>query len=281
MTPLAGRSAVVIGVGGVGGGISRQLAAAGMRVAVADIDPAAAEAARAAIVAAGGTAVAEAVDATDRDDLARLARRAAAELGGPHLLVTTVAAITDRRLDACSEDDWAWITEANLMSAVRAVDVFLPFLRAHREPAHVVVTTSLAGLVTTPASALRGGLRNGLYSTTKHALVGYADMLRHELAEEGIGVSLLCPGVVEGNLRSTAARLRPARFGGPEPDPQIGMEPKRDPMSADHVGRLVVRAVEADRFWVFTHPESAQLVAARYEELRDGFAFLADAGEDG
>ena len=280
MTPLAGRSAVVIGVGGVGGGISRQLAAAGMRVAVADIDPAAAEAARAAIVATGGTAVAEAVDATDRADLARLARRAAAELGGPHLLVTTVAAITDRRLDACSEDDWAWITEANLMSVVRAVDVFLPFLRAHREPAHVVVTTSLAGLVTTPASALRGGLRNGLYSTTKHALVGYADMLRHELAEEGIGVSLLCPGVVEGNLRSTAARLRPARFGGPEPDPQIGMEPKRDPMSADHVGRLVVRAVEADRFWVFTHPESAELVAARYEELREGFAFLAEAGED-
>jgi NAD(P)-dependent dehydrogenase (short-subunit alcohol dehydrogenase family) len=278
VTALAGRGVVVVGSGGVGTGIAVAMGEAGARVLVADIDPAAAQRAAAAVAATGARAAAAVADATDRESLAALAERAVAEGaragGGPHVLVTTVAAITDRRLDACSEADWAWIIEANLMTVVRAVDVFLPVLRASGGRAHVVITTSLAGLVATPAATLRGGLRNGLYTTTKHALVGYADMLRHELGEEGIGVTLLAPGVVEGNLRTTSARLRPARHGGPLPDPQAGMEPKRSPMPGVDVGRLVVGAVESDRFWVVTHPESVELVEARHRELLDAYNAL-------
>jgi NAD(P)-dependent dehydrogenase (short-subunit alcohol dehydrogenase family) len=275
MNELDGRTAVVIGVGGVGRGIARRLSAEGVRVALADIQPEVAPAVAGEITDAGGVAAAFRVDATDRGSLEELAERVAAELDGPHLLVNTVAAITDRPLDRCTEDDWAWIIESNLLSMVRSVDVMLPYLRAGGQGGHIVLTSSAAGLVTVPAEQLRGGLHNGLYSTTKHALVGYAEMLRHELAPEGISVSLLCPGVVEGNLRSTAARLRPSRYGGPEPDPQVGMEPKRDPMPADEVGRLVVRAVRAGEFWVFTHPDTLALVTARYEDQRRAFAFLA------
>ncbi len=275
MNELDGRTAVVIGVGGVGRGVARRLAGEGMRVAVADIQPPVAAAVADEITASAGVAMAAAVDATDRASLAALAERVAADLDGPHLVVNTVAAITDRPLDRCTEDDWAWIIESNLLSMVRSVDVMLPYLRAHGQEAHIVLTSSAAGLVTVSAEQLRGGLHNGLYSTTKHALVGYAEMLRHELAPEGIGVSLLCPGTVEGNLRSTAARLRPPRYGGPEPDPQVGMEPKRDPMPADEVGRLLVRAVRAGEFWVFTHPETQELLAARYDDQRRAFAFLA------
>jgi NAD(P)-dependent dehydrogenase (short-subunit alcohol dehydrogenase family) len=280
MNGFEGRIAVVIGVGGVGRGVARRLAGEGMRVAVADIQPPVAAAVADEITTSGGVAMASAVDATDRVSLQALAERVAAELDGPHLVVNTVAAITDRRLDSCSEDDWAWIIESNLLSMVRSVDVMLPYLRAHGQEAHIVLTSSAAGLVTVPAEQLRGGLHNGLYSTTKHALVGYAEMLRYELAPEGIGVSLLCPGTVEGNLRSTAARLRPRRYGGPEPDPQVGMEPKRDPMPADEVGRLLVRAVRAGEFWVFTHPETQELLAARFDDQRRAFEFLA-ADRDG
>jgi NAD(P)-dependent dehydrogenase (short-subunit alcohol dehydrogenase family) len=276
MRELDGRTAVVIGVGGIGRGVARRLAGEAMRVAVADIQAPVATAVAAEITAAGGVAMAGTVDATDRASLGRLAERVAAELGGPHLVVNTVAAITDRPLDRCTEDDWAWIIESNLLSMVRTVAVMLPYLRVHGRESHIVLTSSAAGLVTVPAEQLRGGLHNGLYSTTKHALVGYAEMLRHELAPEAIGVSLLCPGTVEGNLRSTAARLRPARYGGPEPDPQVGMEPKRDPMPADEVGRLLVRAVRAGQFWVFTHPETQELIAARYDDQRRAFEFLAE-----
>jgi NAD(P)-dependent dehydrogenase (short-subunit alcohol dehydrogenase family) len=215
------------------------------------------------------------VDATERASLEALAELVRRQFGDLHLLVNTVAAITDRRLDRCSELDWAWIIESNLLSMVRSVDILLASLRAHRQPAHIVLTTSIAGLVSIGPEQLRGGLHNGLYTTTKHALVGYAEMLHHELAPEGIGVSLLCPGTVEGNLRTTAARLRPERYGGPEPDPQVGMEPKRDPMPGDEVGRLLVRAVKADEFWVFTHPQTEEMLRARYQAQQRAFEFLA------
>jgi NAD(P)-dependent dehydrogenase (short-subunit alcohol dehydrogenase family) len=274
---LDGRTAVVIGVGGVGRGIAGRLVHEGMRVVVGDVQPEVASAVAEGLVASGGTAAAWPVDATDRESLRELAEQTTRRFGGPHLVVNTVAAITDRPLDRCSELDWAWIIESNLLSMVRSVDVLLPYLRAHGQPAHFVATNSVAGLVAIGPDELRGGLHNGLYTTTKHALVGYAEMLRHELAPEGIGVSMLCPGTVEGNLRSTAARLRPPRYGGPEPDPQVGMEPKRDPMAGDEVGRLLVRAVRADEFWVFTHPQTRDLIEARYEAVRRGFEFL-DAG---
>ena len=276
MRELGGRTAVVVGVGGVGRGIARQLAAHGMRVVVADVRADVASTVADDLTATGGRAMACPVDATDRGSLKALAERASREFGGPHLLVNTVAAITDRPLDRCTELDWAWIIESNLLSMVRSVDVLLPYLRAHRHPAHIVLTNSVAGLVAMGPEALRGGLHNGLYTTTKHALVGFAEMLRQELAPEGIGVSMLCPGTVEGNLRSNAARLRPDRYGGPEPDPQVGMEPKRDPMPGLEVGRLLVRAVRADEFWVFTHPQTQEMIESRHQAQRRAFAFLAD-----
>lgn len=79
----------------------------------------------------------------------------------------------------------------------------------------------------------------------------------------------------------TRLRLRPARFGGPEPDPQIGMEPKRSPMSGDEVGRLLLRAIRADQFWVFTHPQNRALVEAGHAEVMAGFDFLGADGRDG
>src|SRR5207253_117553 len=98
-----------------------------------------------------------------------------------------------------------WGIELNLLSMVRAVDVFLPRLRAHGTGAHIVNTASVAGLVVlqgTPHGA--SGVPNGIYSATKHAAVAYCTMLRYELAGERIGVSVLCPGTIATNLRVTS-----------------------------------------------------------------------------
>jgi NAD(P)-dependent dehydrogenase (short-subunit alcohol dehydrogenase family) len=268
---LTGKTAVVVGAGsGIGRGIALGLAAAGMRVTAADIDGASAEAVAAEITAAGGTGRSARVDATDRSSLTALAEGAVAEHDAIHLLVNTVGVILDRGLDVATEEDWAWFFDFNIMASVRNVDVFLPYLRAHGEPAHIVVTSSMAGLLAMgPAIVM---VKNGLYTTTKHALIGYADMLRQELAPEGIGVSVLCPGLVQGNLSATSARNRPERFGGPlAPPERIGM-----PMSAmpsEFVGPIVAAAVEHNRFYIFTHPENVELVEARHQEVLADFAF--------
>jgi NAD(P)-dependent dehydrogenase (short-subunit alcohol dehydrogenase family) len=273
MEDLTGRVAVVIGGGsGIGRGIALGLATEGMRVVVADIDAASAEGVRDEIAGAGGTATSSQVDGTDRQSLGHLARGTVAEHGAVHVLSTNVGVVADLPVASASEADWAWIIEFNLMSAVRAVDVFLPHLRASGGPAHIVITASLAALLAPPSVS---GLHLGLYTATKHALLGYAESLRGELAAEGIGVSLLCPGMVRSNLAATSARHRPARHGGPLPPPP-SREPPATMMAPEAVGPVVVRGIRANRLHILTHPSSRGLVEARHDALVDDFAFFAE-----
>jgi NAD(P)-dependent dehydrogenase (short-subunit alcohol dehydrogenase family) len=272
MEDLSGRVAVVIGGGsGIGRGIALGLAAEGMRVVVADIDGASADGVRDEIADAGGTATATVVDGTDRGSLGHLAEGTVAQYGAVNVLSTNVGVVADRPLTTASEADWAWIIEFNLMSAVRAVDVFLPHLRA-AGAGHIVITASLAALLAPPSVS---GVHLGLYTATKHALLGYAESLRGELAGEDIGVSLLCPGMVRSNLGATSARHRPARHGGPLPPP-ADREPPVTMMAPEAVGPVVVRGIRSERLHILTHPESLGLVQARHAAVVDDFAFFAD-----
>lgn len=278
MQELQGRNAVVIGTGGIGRGIALGLATEGMAVGVTDIDPGAADAVAAEVTAGGGRAVAAQADATSRLSLDSLAARMVTELGGVNVLVNTVGVILDRRLDEATEEDWQWFLEFNVLASVRSVNSFLPHLRASGDEAHIVITSSMAGLLALPP-AMVGGIYNGLYTTTKHALIGYCDMLRAELEPEGIGVSVLCPGLVAGNLSATSAKNRPERFGGPLPSPErraaSGMP---GAMPGDDVGPIVARGIKGNRFYIFTHPdESAALVQRRHQGVLDDFEFYRSA----
>lgn len=271
MQELDGRTAVVIGGGsGIGRGISLGLGAAGMRVVVADIEPDAAATVAAEIRDRNGTAVARRVDGTSVDSLEELAAFATAEYGAVHVLSNNVGVIADRPLPDATEADWGWFLEFNVMAIVRGVRVFLPHLRAHGEPAHIVNTSSMAGLLALDP-ALTGGVHTGLYTTTKHALIGYSAMLRAELEPEGIGVSVLCPGLVAGNLSVTAARNRPERFGGPAPAPPRQVPPSAMPNEA--IGPRVVAGIRANRLHLFTHDDEyiATMLQARHDALLADF----------
>ena len=280
MDELKGRGAVVVGGGsGIGRGIALSLAAEGMQVLIADIDIENAGAVREEIGSHGGEAFAARVDATDRDSLAQLAARAAEDLGRVHLLVNTVGIHANAPVDS-GEDVWAWFVEFHLMTAVRVVQAFVPLLRAHDDGGHIVLTSSMAGLVAFSAEETNG-VNTGVYTTLKYAVVGYGDMLRHDLASEGIGVSVLCPGGVETSLASTSAKHRPERFGGPMPDPMAGRElppevrEKLGIIPLETVGPIVVRGVRANRSYILTHPEMVDAVRGRQEQLLADFAFFA------
>ena len=271
MEALEGKTAVVIGGGGgIGRGTSLGLADAGMHVVVADIELESATRVADEIVAGGGSARARQVDATDSASLAELAAFAESESGGVHVLSNNVGVIATRNLVESTEADWAWYLEFNVMAIVRGVNAFLPHLRAHGEPAHIVNTSSMAGLLALPPQAT-GGVDTGLYTTTKHALVGYCSMLRAQLEPEGIGVSVLCPGLVAGNLSATAARNRPARYGGPEDVAERTPPPSAMP-NAD-IGPSVVAGIRANRLYIFTHHDAAiaDMLQARFDALRADF----------
>lgn len=277
MDDLNGRVAVVTGGGsGIGRGIALALGVEGMTVAVADIQRASAEAVAAEIESAGGRAVAIGVDVTSVESLAAACNEITARVGRVNLLcanagvLARVGPLVDHTIE-----DWEYTLSVNVMGIVKTVTAFLPALRESAPEAHIVTTASLGGLV----SEVRAPI--GAYIASKYACVGYSEMLRAELAGEGIGVSVLCPGVVESNLMATSAANRPDAFGA-APAPQLAAEggasaPPLPPwaIAAEDVGPIVIRAIRAKRFYVLTHPRAWSIVEGRLQEMRADFDFAA------
>jgi NAD(P)-dependent dehydrogenase (short-subunit alcohol dehydrogenase family) len=284
MDELNGRVAVVTGGGsGIGRGIALGLAAEGMTVAVADIQATKAEAVAAEIEAAGGRALALAADVTSGDSLVALAKEVVARSGGVNLLcanagvLARIAPLADHTIE-----DWEYTLSVNVMGIVKTVDAFLPALRESAPDAHIVNTASLGGLTADVRAPI------GAYIASKYACVGYSEMLRAELASDGIGVSVLCPGVVASNLVGTSSENRPDAFGEqaqPQLVPAGGARGGRlspadfQPMAAEEVGPIVVRAIRANRLHILTHPRAKALVERRLQGMLDDFDFAAHATE--
>jgi NAD(P)-dependent dehydrogenase (short-subunit alcohol dehydrogenase family) len=281
MTELRGNGAVVIGSGsGIGRGIALALAREGMRVAVADIDGEWADKVAAEVVEAGGDAKGYTVDGVDQESLKELADATERYFGaGPTVLSNNVGVACSKRLDTATENDWGWVIEYNLMSAVRSVDVFLPYIRAHGKGGHIVNNAAVAAIVAITAPSVGStGAPLGLYMASKHALFGYTETLRFELAPENIGVSMISTGTVPSQLARTSARNRPERYGGPF---ELGQRPKPatkvtgpEPPSAEVVGDMVVRGIQANRLHIFSHPEWRERVQWRYDAMLGDFDFL-------
>ena len=127
---------------------------------------------------------------------------------------------------------------------------------------HFGITGSMAGL-----TASAGG--SPAYDATKYAVVGIAEGLRAELEGTDIGVTLLCPGLVNTRIWD-GARARPERYGGPRNLPEeTGERWRQDGMSVDFVAAAALDAVDANEFYVVT-PEAADradAITARSDAL--------------
>lgn len=278
MEKLIGRGAVVVGGGGgIGRGIALALAGEGMRVFVADLDAGNAERVRDEITAAGGEAYAQRVDATDPSSAQAAAAAAEESLGRVHLLVNTVGVMADAGVTTAGEAVWRWFIELHLMTLVHVVNAFLPALRAHDDEAHIVITSSMSGLIALPPTQT-GGLNTGVYRVLKHAVVGYGAMLRQELSGDEIGVSVLCPGLVHTDLDANSARHRPERFGGPMDTPAALHAPNLVALEPEQIGPIVVKGIKAGRAYIFTHPEFAGPMRRYTDSILADFAFIGAAG---
>jgi short-subunit dehydrogenase len=156
------------------------------------------------------------------------------------------------------------------------VQTFARRLEAHGEGGHFVNTASMAGHIAVP------GL--GVYAMSKFAVVGLSEVMRADLAAKGIGVSVLCPGVVRTNIFDSG-RNRPAALAGERDTASLvldsaGSDDGRAARLADLmanaldpaiVGDMVLHAILTDEFYIFTHPEIGQLSAARGEEMAASF----------
>ena len=158
--------------------------------------------------------------------------------GAAHLLCNNAGVGGGGRLDSQTMKDWEWVVGVNLWGVVHGIQVFLPHLQANADGGHIVNTASMAGLAPFPGI--------GVYNATKYAVVGISETLAIELAGSGVGVSVLCPGVVNTNIfksqRNRPEHLRnparnvAARAANDEMITQVGIDPSE---VADKVAHAV------------------------------------------
>jgi NAD(P)-dependent dehydrogenase (short-subunit alcohol dehydrogenase family) len=261
MKDLQGKAAFVTGgANGIGRAIAESFAREGVAVAIADIDPRAAEKTCKEIEASGARAIPVECDVTRNESLAEALRTATETLGPIHLLVNNAGAFAVSPLEETSRRDWEWLLEVNVVGVVNGLHTFLPHMRAHGEPAHIINTGSVAGHIAGPGVSV--------YTASKFAVVGLTECLRAELADTQIGVSILCPGVVKTGLIDSSREHRPERHGGRDADPGVDVAAITDNgTDPAMIGDRVVAAVKAGEFYIFTHPDLKPAFEARFTRI--------------
>ena len=232
MESMKDRVIVVTGASkGIGAELARQWAREGARLALAARDEAALRAVAAECAALGGQAEAIVTDVAVEDDCRRLVERTVAAFGGLDVLVNNAGATMWARFeDIADMAILERIMKVNYLGAVYCTRHALPHLRASR--GRLVAVSSLAGRTGVPT-------RTG-YAASKHAMMGFFDSLRIELADTGVAVTTICPGFVSTGIRENAT--------GPDGKPiRVSPVKEGEVMGVEECARLTREAVAARR----------------------------------
>ena len=266
MKDLAGRTAFVTGgANGIGLGLARVLLDQGCKVAIADIREDSIEAALATLD--NREVMGVKLDVTSRDRFAEAADEVEERLGPVSLLFNNAGINLFRSIDESSYADWDWVLGVNLGGVINGVATFVPRMKERGQGGHIVNTASMASFL---ASAMPG-----IYNCSKFAVRGLSESLRHSLHPHGIGVSVLCPGLVNSEIyRSDEIRTPGTEQGGHATDPafvemlgnvhKFGMDPVE-------VAEKVVAAIRANRFYIFSHPEFKDELREVFDQILENF----------
>jgi len=268
LNDLAGKVAVVTGgASGIGKGIASRLLAQGMRVVISDIELGALNAAAAELGITGIRA-----DVSSLESVQQLADEVVRKFGAVHVVCNNAGVGSVARVADMKTSDWQWLLGVNLWGVIHGVSVFLPLLQSNPDGGHIVNTASMGGFATLP------GL--GAYTTSKFAVVALSETLAMELEEDRsrVGVTVLCPGPVRTNLKSSQRNRPSSLTGGALVDTDLETSEQGAQMRwlvPDEVGDIVVRAIRRGDLYALTHPEMAGIPAARHERIAEAFRTAA------
>jgi len=279
MSELTGGTAVVTGGGsGLGAAMAQLWAGEGMRVAALDIDAAAAAGTADALRAAGTESLSAGVDVADRAALDAAAAAVRDAFGSVNIVCANVGVQHFDKLEDLSPETWQWLLGVNVIGTANTVNAFLPLLRAADGPRHFVLTSSIASVVPSP--------RQGVYIVSKFAVTGFADVLRQELADDGITVTTVFPsGMLTNHLGSSLA-ARPDDLGPAElrdDDIEVVSSTSGDlaielTTAEDAVSRLVAAVTAGDPYH-FTHGDRLEELVARHRAIESAYeAMRTDRG---
>lgn len=176
---------------GIGKATAKAFAKKGADLVIADNHTQRLEETANEIKAAGARVLAKQVDVSYRNQVESFASFVMSERGHVDILINNAGVGVGGTLLDTSIEDYEWIFSINYWGVLYGLKAFLPHMVA-RKYGHIVNTASGAGLCSIPAMSA--------YCSTKFAVVGLSETLRAEIKRYGIGVSTICPGIINTNI---------------------------------------------------------------------------------
>jgi len=201
MKDFQNKVAVITGAGsGIGRALARDLAAAGARLALSDVNQVGLQETADSLGLGSDRLITEAFDVADRDAFYAFAERVTGHFGAAHLVFNNAGVALGATVEEMSYEDFEWLMGINFWGVVHGTKAFLPHLKAAGE-GHIVNVSSVFGLIGVPTQSA--------YNAAKFAVRGFTEALRQELEMEGGRVS--CTSVHPGGIKTNIARN--ARMG--------------------------------------------------------------------
>lgn len=270
MDDFSGKIAVITGgASGIGLATAKVLAREGMKLVLADIEQGPLDAAVADFNAQGTDTIGILTDVSSREQVNAMADQAFDHFGKVHMLFNNAGVALNGAIQDMTHADWEWSMNVNLWGPIHGVEAVVPRMIKQDEGGHILSTASFAGLV--PNQGL------GIYCVTKYGVVALSECLFRDLRPHGIGVSVLCPMIVDTNI-GNSARNRHDAYGGPA---EIRRRSEEDQanlrggnLQVKEVAELVLNAVKAGRLYIHTHADAQQYVRNRFNRIDKDFEAL-------
>ena len=264
------RVAVVTGAAsGIGRGMVETFIEAGMKVVLADVDKTKLQTTVKTFQDSGAEVLGVHTDVSKQNQVKDLADRTIDAFGAVHVLCNNAGVEVGGRYSwKIPLESWSWVLGVNLMGVINGLHYFLPIMLKQDSEAHIVNTSSIAGLISNSIGIP--------YGVSKHGVVALTESLYLELQILGakVKVSVLCPGSVNTDIMESSERNRPADIPAPlklSEEESIfkeafktwikrGLDPKV-------VGKLVIEAIKEERLYIITTNDFDRNIQQRMKNI--------------
>ena len=266
-----GKVAVITGgASGIGRSLARSFAKRGCKIVLADVNKETLDETAQELEKIGSEVLSVITDVSNREQVSHLAEVSYNHFGNVNILCNNAGVSSIGPFRLLNFEDWDWVLGVNLFGVIYGTKVFLNRMLQSKEQCYIVNTSSLAGLI---------AVDSGPYTTSKFGVVAFSEFLAQNCFNTNVGVSVLCPGLVNTNIHKNIQTLSQLRSGVFQRPPEMLELAKplvenveirlKSGMDPDIMAEKVIKAIENDIFFVITHPEYMPLIKARFDRIEE------------